>query len=263
MDTNAILILKKLKAKINIPIKAVITALIVFTSVSWRCNDTNINRDDLKTLQLIVNYPIVFPNQGKPALFNTMDTFIIYHYGNYILYRLSPTRNFANNEKIAGTEPYFIYKKNKGYGLLFSSINDTTKGKKMNTDSFLINKAFYTIKAIPGTNDSLAAIETDKKSNIVTECYLSKLKKDESIFDSSYYSFDKNFNNIDYTFSRELDSARGMKLFRIRLLYNGGYSAMYNMVMPKREYLFEIKPLDIRNPDEIITLFERFGKSLQ
>ena len=64
--------------------------------------------------------------------------------------------------------------------------------------------------------------------------------------------------NVEYSFSKKLDSLKHMKLFRIRFLIKEKYSPTYKLTLPKREFLFEIKEVAVDNPKEILDLFEKF-----
>ena len=76
-----------------------------------------------------------------------------------------------------------------------------------------------------------------------------------------YYYYSKDFKNIDYSFSKEQDSIKKMKLFKVRFIYNPTPKGKYLFPVPKREFLFELKKVPGLNSKEIIEFVERFKKS--
>jgi hypothetical protein len=231
---------------------ALIMAIIIFSS----CGSIR-KYNGLKRINLIINYPIVIMNDGvhdAVNFFNLKDTVWIFYYDSKVLYRLSETRNLETDKKMLGTEKWFIYREKAEYGFLFNSISDSSRGLKLLVDSFLNNRAYASANFdIP--SDSLFAKAQNKGEKFV-EKYYSK-EHTENYPDSIYYYFTNELKNIGYTFSRKLDSLKNMKLYKVRLLYNETFSLSYKAVIPKREFLFEIREEVIVNSREIIDFFER------
>lgn len=92
----------------------------------------------------------------------------------------------------------------------------------------------------------------------MVEKYIPKIKYDESYSDTTFLYYSFQLNGIDFTFSKELDSLKGMKLFKIRAVFNPIPKGKYSFKVPSREYLFEIDRYDINNRQEILSLFEKF-----
>ncbi len=97
---------------------AIIAALISLITVAYSCSPTHNPINNFYAINLIVNYPYINGESG--ALVNLKDTIRIFYLKNYILYRFLSIRRFETDERIVGTEPYFIYKKNstEGYFLI-------------------------------------------------------------------------------------------------------------------------------------------------
>ena len=231
---------------------ALIVAVIIFSS----CGITR-KYNELKRINLTVNYPIVIMNDGvhdAVNLFNLKDTVWIFYYDSKVLYRLSESRNLETDKKIAGTEAWFIYHEKAKHGFLFNSISDSSRGLKLLVDSFLNNRAYASANFdIP--SDSLLIKAQDNEVKFVEKYYTKE--HNENYPDSIYYYFTNELKNIDYTFSRKLESLKNMKLYKVRLLYNETFSPSYKAMIPKREFLFEIREEVIVNSREIIDFFER------
>jgi hypothetical protein len=64
-------------------------------------------------------------------------------------------------------------------------------------------------------------------------------------------------NDINFSFSKQLDSAENLILVKIRLMYNEKFSQQYKIIMPKREFVFEINKLPATDSSEIIELLQK------
>jgi hypothetical protein len=238
-----------------------VALIATLTSLSLGCktfNKNNAKADDLKAIDLIVSYPVTLANNGEISFFNLKDTISIIFHDDLILYKLLARRKEESEKKISGSESYFIYKKNSGDGYLFNNLSDGSKGTKMSVDSFLNQRAFANATF---DTSSLKLVEKKDSNKIVIEKYI-PLTSDENTFDSIYYYYSPHFKNIHYSFSRNLDSIKGMKLYEVRILYEGKFSNKYNLPLPKREFLFKIEELQVSNFQEILHFFDTKRKFL-
>jgi hypothetical protein len=238
-------------------IKSLPFILLAVIIILCRCESIR-KSEGVKKIIMVTNYPIIIMNDGihdSINFFNLRDTIWIFYYGNYVLYRLSGTRNLETDKKIPGTETWFIFPKKNTHGFLFNSIDNNNAGVKLKVDSFLINRAYASANFdIP--SDSLFAKAQNNEEKFVEKYYTKEHA--ENYPDSIYYYFTNELKNIDYTFSPKLDSLKNMKLYKVRLLYNETFSLSYKAIIPKREFLFEIREDVIANPKEVINLFEKF-----
>lgn len=226
---------------------------------SYTCS----KKKQLRSIGLFYSYPLSFYKENNETkIYNLRDTLLLSYYSDYILYRLSPTVKFETDEKIKGTEPYFIYNKKKTFGFLFTSLKDSSQGTRFPVDSFLDSRGMRN-KSFDVPADSLWALSevvNDRRNNILEEKYALLKPGDETNIDSIYYYYSKNKNRIDYTFSKKLDSIKGMKLFKIRMLYNEKFSSVNKIILPKRELILEIRDEVASNPKEIIAFIKKFEK---
>ncbi|HEY5772437.1 MAG TPA: hypothetical protein VIS75_07410, partial [Chitinophagaceae bacterium] len=148
-------------------------------------------------------------------------------------------------------------------GFLFTSINDSSRGKKYLVDSFLANRGLKG-KDFDIPIDSLWSLtEVIKvKEDILFEKYGSLKQGDETTIDSIYYYYSKDMNKIEYSFSKKLDSIKAMKLFKVRFLYNERTSTSNKIILPKRELSFELIEETASNPQKIIEFIIKFESGL-
>jgi hypothetical protein len=220
------------------------------TALNLHCKSRQF--DDLKAINLIVSYPVTLTNIGDVSSFNLKDTISVFYHGHLILYKLLARRKTGNEEKLKGSESYFIYEEDNPAGYLFDNLSDDAKGKKLSVDSFLTQRAF---SSATFDNSSLKLTERKDSGNILVEKYI-PLKSDGNMFDSIYYYYSTDLENIHYSFSRKLDNLSGMKLYQARILFTEKFSIEYNLMLPKREFLFKIEKMSCPNSIEILHFFE-------
>jgi hypothetical protein len=210
---------------------------------------------DMKSIELLVNYPVVLSNG---SFFNLRDTIVIFYYENYILYQLFASRSLYDNQKQVGTEPYFLYRQQDSMGFLFSSLKDRL-GKQMPVDSFLSKRGFLKT-AFDYPQDSLWFLNSMVSvNNYLLERYVPRKDYGVNSVDSIYYYFN-NEKFTEYSLSKKMDSIKKMKLFKVRFIFNEKYSSADKVILPKRELLFEIKQVKPVKPTIIIDFIELFKK---
>jgi hypothetical protein len=220
----------------------------------------------LRVITVITNFPAIRSNDGK--LINITDSFKIFYYKDMVLYQLFPKKQIINttvdkagkviDQKIIRSEidfSNFIYKQNDSVGLYYDSINSPPQ--KLPIDSFITSKKFINFNFYDKKNDSL--IESINNETLV-EKYIPKIKFDQSYGDTTILYYSKRFKDIAYSLSKDLDSLKKSKLFKVQIKYNSQYYKGYNFKFPQREFLFEIQESNKVNSIDIIRFFEQFEK---
>lgn len=249
-----------------------VTVIALFCS----CGVTNVKFPvDIRGIRLSWQIPIVSITDGSLTLLN--DSFLIYYKENMILLR-APYK-YVNYKKATIVNDTislldedienkmtkflnFIYVRDMKSGLGYDSIDG--KGfKKFKVDSLLKIKAFRGA-AFLAADDSLVKSTYNKKALLLSETYVSKKNVDESFPDTSYLTYTSRIRDIEYSFSKEADSIKKMKLFKVEFIYNPiPKSKMYHFNIPRRHFIFKIEELDLRSRKEIDAFFERFKKDFQ
>lgn len=229
-------------------------------------SNTNCN-SQIRAINLISNFQIARIQDGR--VFDLNDTTKIVYYENFILFEIPYVNQVSNvnmdsngnviSENLVKTElkhKFYIYAKGAEYGLDFDSLNASVS-EKFSVDSLLKAHAFKDFE-FSNNNDSL--IKTFTYGNILAEEFVPKVKWDSSYPDSSYLFYSDKLN-VDFSFSKKLDSIHKAKLFKIRFIYNAIAKDDYPAGIPKREFLFELQETPVSHSNELIELFETFKKT--
>jgi hypothetical protein len=104
--------------------------------------------------------------------------------------------------------------------------------------------------------DTLAKRQFNK--NHLVEKYVIRKAFKGKYFDTTYYSFSKDFIDMPYTLSSELDSARKMKLYKVRFIFS---ETIAEPRKPKREFSYEIRNVEVQNKEKVIAFFDDFISS--
>lgn len=225
--------------------------ILCFLALQTTAATIRTTQENPVAFKFIVSYPVTIKRGDTVQLHNLRDTLLIVHYNDITLYRLIPYRDFKTNEKLPGTEEYFVRKKTEAYGKLFKTLTDSIY-TLVAADSFLSKRAFSESFFEPGMNDKL--IKTIIHSGIMEERYVPIKKTNEMLFDSTIYYYSLALVNLPYSFNPKLDRTKKAKLYKVRLIYNKYYSKAYGATVPKREYLFELQKVKIDNLDALLRL---------
>lgn len=98
------------------------------------------------------------------------------------------------------------------------------------------------------------------KDYALAEKYISKKISDQSYPDTTIFYYNTKLKNIDYSFSKDLEKARKLKLFKVRLIYTSQYYKGYSIKVPRREFMFHLKEESVADPEIPISFFTRFEK---
>jgi hypothetical protein len=193
------------------------------------------------------------------------DTLFVFFKGNYTLYKL-PYRNIyiSNGETETGSKgyDYFIRRNDAINGLRFESLNNL-KGEIQNADSLLKRKAFagsvtyYLIE----DNKLLSEYGNSKNDAFFSKTYITNTPEDENNPDTTLLFFSNTSKNINFSFSKYMDSAVNSKLYRTKLIYRAKYYTEYKKNIPARiiEVKFENTEL-LENENTLKCTFDAFEK---
>jgi hypothetical protein len=247
--------------KIMIVSKQKIMMILVYTItilIATSCYLIKYNRNETHLL-LKVSYPIFVKNNINNLLLD--DTIHIYQRDSTVLYKFIPSRNFNDNSKIKFTENYFAYKIGDKQGIFFRNPNSNISNySTVNTDSVLKSYAYGDLKFNIDENYVLQDSSTSLNSNLI-EVYSTKNKLNK-VFDTAYFYYKKNqwAYNI-FSFSRDLDSIKKLKLYKVKLIANKNFSTIENIEIPKKEYLFELQKVRFESDSMIEKLFDKISKN--
>lgn len=209
---------------------------------------------NIKSLKLVVCYPVIQNFDNKNSMFNILDTISIYYLNGYVVYKLSAVRQLENNHRIKGSEPYFIYRIGSKKGMLFDSISQRGSGTYASIDSILFNRAYTGLKS-DLTDTSWKKVESIRTDHSLLEKFApNQVSANPNMVDTVIYYYNKELNGYNYSFSKKADSNANMKLCQIKLLYNAKMSDN-NKLFQARELFIKIEKNDISDYDSIIMNF--------
>jgi len=251
----------------NAIVKFALSTFMAMALFLGYCSAIKKNRNQSpRTITVITNYDFVKLDTGE--FIHIEDSFKVSYYQDLILYHVpytyEVTKLFVKNdtieEQIISSEiryKYFIYKGNHPVGYKYDSLS-ALNNQAFSIDSFLTAEAFGKSKFFDKANDSLIESTTDQKTKVLTEKYIPRIMYDETYPDSSYMYFsDHLLKNIEFSFSRYLDSVKNKKLFKVIFIHNPIPKGKYPFDVPRRNLIFEMKETQLINSTEIIDFFER------
>lgn len=89
------------------------------------------------------------------------------------------------------------------------------------------------------------------------EKYIPKVKLDASYNDSTYLYLRKDLQDIEFSFSKEFDSIRNMKLSQVRLIYNDNPSSNNPFGRLAKQISFELMKVPVIKRKEILNFLKR------
>lgn len=236
--------------------------IIVFILSLLCCR--SMSNEQFQSFLFSANFPLLIQQEDGVKLFFLKDSMRISYCGNYSLYEfpyhdLSFFDGNLTDEKIK-LNP-FLFKDGHKSGYFFAS--DTSSDISiLSVDSMLSNRISWT-KIKSNYDSNLIELSQIKTGNGIVKKFIPNIYNDETIFDTLFLYFKSPFNYIRFSFSTKLDSTTGMKLYKIRYLYNEKFLTKLKMQVPKRELLIEMIPDSATNKKAQEEKFEVLLKKLQ
>jgi hypothetical protein len=232
------------------------TALMVFMLLLNTARPRDIKHiekaDSLPSIQLIYKYPTsIYNKDGKTMVGYTMDTICIFYSHPYILYRLPGVRDWTTDQRIKGTEPYFIRKSGDRYGHLIKNLTQSDKCQKFLADSFLNKNAMSTLSfdLPPDSVFRLIKSVKDRSKTLNYELYAARKQNQGLKPDSLCYYYDDRLKGFDYSLSTTIDSLKGSKLSGVRIVFKRRKDS------PPRYFSWQLKETPLAETKGIQVLF--------
>ncbi len=195
----------------------------------------------------------------------------IFKYKNQILYQIYHfafiTNGADSSEKKEYKNRVLVFSEGQQLGLFFDSARNIYN-KVVSVDSFLKKQWCYRLDAKDFLNEEDSKYASTS-TNIITgdteDLYSFKGKKDSAMTGQIvfFYTDKKKLKNIEYSFSKELDSIKNKKLYKILVVTNSRFMGPPNNIyMDRSEAFYALDKLDVRNPREIHKYFDAEKKLL-
>ncbi len=228
---------------------------VVTTLFSCLGSSKNLKRNIIRIEVTTRSPDRIVDNRGETFVHD----FYISYYGQYLLYELPYHKTYEiNNEVIYDSVKYefFICNHDTKAGYLLKNIGDSLK-IKIKGDSILRTRAYY------GSGDMTDAfaelkIKALDKLRIINAETIYKYTFDNNFYDSAYFYYCKDLTDIEFSFSRLLDSMYNSKLCKIQLFIKKDSSITSPELKGFFINSFEIRKTPVTNEGEIKNLFDKF-----
>ncbi|MBN8875929.1 MAG: hypothetical protein J0I32_00150 [Sphingobacteriales bacterium] len=130
-------------------------------------------------------------------------------------------------------------------------------------DSFLKQQTVYNMQtglANLFATSRLVSSEWSEGKKALFEQYLTTMKRDSTYADSTILYYRKDLDDYVMSLSNRLDSAKGIKLSLVRLIYRRWPLERYAGRAQQKEILVGIEPVGVENKADILKLVEKFEK---
>lgn len=226
-------------------------------------------QDEIKKYSFVYSYPYISID-GKFNIF--YDSAVIYFYKDCFLYSLSKEVTYLKIDSSFSTQSDSIFytfevipagqkedymvvgKNNDKYGYIFPSVKKFSITKKCNLDSFKNANNFTSRNLIPNRDSVILIDSLFKSKSKELKLIFCPIQKSE-LGDTLEYYMSEILKNNSFSLSETVDSIYNLKLWKFRVLYNEGYSRMYEVKLPKRELRIEFQEIGVDTSDAGISDF--------
>lgn len=238
--------------------------IIVLGLIILACNGSQ--KEPFQSVLLSASFPLLTYEENEVRLHFLTDSIRINYEGDYLLYELPQhDLSFYNgnfiNEKIKFN--LFLFKNGDTRGYFLA--NDTSSNISILLVDSILSKRISWSKNIDSydTDTTLTQLPQEQTDNEIVKKFIPKTVYDETIFDTLFLYFKTSFQDIKFSFSRKMDSLTGMKLYKIRYLYNEKYLPKLKANFKERELLIEMTPETADQKEKQKRKFEDLLKKLQ
>lgn len=196
---------------------------------------------------------IKFPDTVKTV----SDSLIMYFHYKGVVCQFPYVSAIENDTAILSTNrkyTYFLYKSGSAYGYYKDSIDDPSD-RMANVDSMLSHRNVTTFDFY--NKDKLEAIDVvknDPRYKLI-EDYTSKTKGGVGDPDSIIFYYNDLPKDIAFSFSKSRDSATGLKLCRVDVVFNAQKYADYDAKLPARKFRFTLQEMPMTDKDSFVVPF--------
>jgi hypothetical protein len=185
----------------------------------------------------------------------------VYYYKDLVFYNYSYILALGINRqpyKYSDKEAWLVFHKDSIFGRHYTPGFKPDEGTRLGVDSMLniIKVKFELDTLIRMKPDSVA-----KTKNTLKEFYFISPTKE---FDMSYtleLNYDRKLRDMKTSFSKKLDSIKGMKLHRIHITFHKHYSDIYKRAFPTFESTAEVKRIQNPKRDVVLEYFYKYMNS--
>ena len=180
----------------------------------------------------------------------------VYQFNDHIMYEYGNHFDSSFNQILVLNEyrySYFVYHKDSLYGMGYEMFHRQSPARIL-VDSILKEWGHKDMRWSQVLSEPVTDSQYDSRTGILQLLYNRKERSNDSLL----FYFDKNLDFPGFSFSPEFDSAKNSKLYKIRIINDTIKDPSYNFILPKTQYLFEMKKLVLKDDSKIRNLFNRY-----
>lgn len=228
------------------------------------CSQSKSNEFQIQGVKIRQLYPII-DNDGKVSKYDTEET-EIYYSGDLVLYKLSygfDSVNIGTNETVLSERRhhYFIVAADSMYGYDYDEHKSQFKQRVL-ADSLLKWQWASKVNVYPMVTENIPRLISsfqNTDSGTVHELY-SYTHDDTSAHGTLFFGYSKKLNGLKYSLSKEMDSIKKMKLYKVLQIQDPRYMKAYGITIDKIKSAYEIEDITMIRP-EIIRYFEDYQRT--
>ncbi|MDB5226633.1 MAG: hypothetical protein JWN78_826 [Bacteroidota bacterium] len=229
--------------------------LILSCGHAFRNNST----EQLQGFAYVISYA-EYTLSGKMKFFNS-DTTKLYSYKNIVMYRI-PYRfdSLLNNRPLLKETRYhyFVYAKDSSCGYNYDPMRPELDNKRYSVDSIDAATFVTTADELFKQNDLLLQ-STHKEVSAIHEIYLAKSKVNATSPQSTVeYFYAKRSNDPFFSLSKQLDSIKEMKLYKVYTHTDSFLNQTNNTMIGAIDYTLELQSISVDDQRDILSYLHRY-----
>ncbi len=139
------------------------------------------------------------------------------------------------------------------------------KSKQVSKDSaFEYQKMEFDVYMLFRTGVAMQVYSrTTANGGILQEAYIGNTEIDKPDRDTLFLSFSNNLRHINMSLSKELDSIRQMKLYKIILSKQAAYAEQFKKTFAASQLIFELSEEKTHNQQELLDCINKYKKAFE
>jgi len=237
-----------------------IIIIIAFPNKNFFSCTKKINQN-IKGVKATYSIPIIRPDG---VVIENKNFFNIYYFDSLIMYQFRTAFDSSHNDSLISIgyhDNYFVFSKDSKYGYSYDPYHDQRDNKLLSTDSMLNKHALQNFRFQLIDSTKRITSHFDSANQILKEIFASP--EEPSNKDTAYFYYTNKLKDVNFSFSKELDSIKNMKLYKIRIINGKKYYEDQKISIPKRETTFELTKIPVTNSQQIFLYFDRYKKTIR
>lgn len=234
--------------------------IIVFSNKNFSSCTKKANQN-IQGVKVTYSIPIIRPDG---VVIENKNFFNIYYFDSLIMYQFRAALDSSRNDSLISIgyrDNYFVISKDSKYGYSYDPFNDQRDNKLLLTDSMLNKHALQNFRFHLINSTKRITSHFDSGNQILKEVFVSHEVPNNK--DTVCFYYTNKLKDVNFSFSKELDSIKNMKLYKIRLINGKRYYEEQKISIPERETTFELIKIPVRNSEQIFLYFDRYKKTIR